>query len=173
MKEIFRELLIVSKLGLPVTLIYLTDVGMATIATIASGQYSSAALASVGLSNILYLTALTFFIMALSGIIPITSQLDGANKRTQIGVLARQGLIIAIIFSAIVMALVFGIRSMVGYLDYDPEIATISRDYLLIIVWVVPLDLLAALIVFLSTGLGRTFWPSIICLLYTSDAAAE
>ena len=131
------------------TLIYLTDVGMATIATIASGQYSSAALAAVGLSNILYLTALTFFIMALSGIIPITSQLDGANKRTQIGVLARQGLVIAIIFSAIVMALVFGIRSMVGYLDYDPEITNISRDYLLIIVWVVPLDLLAALIVFL------------------------
>ena len=162
MKEIFRELVIVSKLGLPVTLIYVTDVGMATIATIASGQYSSAALAAVGLSNILYLTALIFFMMALSGIIPITSQLDGANKRTQIGILARQGLVIAIIFSLIVMALVFGIRSMVGYLDYDPEIATISRDYLLIIVWVVPLDLLAALIVFLSTGLGRTFWPSII-----------
>ena len=38
MQEIFRELFIVSKLGLPVTLIYLTDVGMATIATIASGQ---------------------------------------------------------------------------------------------------------------------------------------
>ena len=65
MQEIFRELLIVSKLGLPVTLIYLTDVGMAPIATIPSGQYSSAALAAVGLSNILYLTALTFFMMAL------------------------------------------------------------------------------------------------------------
>ena len=162
MKQLLPELLIISKLGLPVTLIYLTDVGMATISTIASGQYSATALAAVGLSNILYLTALIFFMMTLSGIIPIASQLDGASRKIEIGILGRQGVLVAIIFSLVVMIVVLGIRSIVGYLNYDLEIANISRDYLWIIIWVVPLDLFAALIVFLSTGLGRTFWPSII-----------
>ena len=127
MKQLLPELLIISKLGLPVTLIYLTDVGMATISTIASGQYSAAALAAVGLSNILYLTALIFFMMTLSGIIPIASQLDGASKKIEIGILGRQGVLAAIIFSLGVRVVVKGIRSKVGYLDYDLEIANISR----------------------------------------------
>ena len=74
-KELLKELVIVSKLGLPVTMIYLTEVGMAMIATVASGQYSSEDLAALGLSNILYLTAMTFFLMTLSAVVPITSQL--------------------------------------------------------------------------------------------------
>ena len=53
MTILYKELLIISKLGLPVILIYLTDVGMAMIATITSGQYSAVDQAAVGLSNIL------------------------------------------------------------------------------------------------------------------------
>ena len=98
-KELLKELVIVSKLGLPVTMIYLTEVGMAMIATIASGQYSSEDLAAVGLSNILYLTAMTFFLMTLSAVVPITSQLDGAGRKHEIGVLGRQGIILALCFS--------------------------------------------------------------------------
>ena len=162
MGNIYKELVIVSKLGLPVTLIYLTDVGMAMIATIASGQYSAVDQAAVGLSNTLYLTALTFFLMALSAIVPITSQLDGANRKKEIGAVGRQGILIALCFSAIVMTLILILRSLITYLEFDQAITPIAQEYLWVIAWVVPLDLLAALIVFLSTGLGRTVWPSLI-----------
>ena len=162
MTILYKELLIISKLGLPVILIYLTDVGMAMIATITSGQYSAVDQAAVGLSNTLYLTALTFFLMALSAVVPITSQLDGACRKKEIGIVGRQGILIALCFSAIVMVLVLACRSLITYLEFDPTIAPIAQDYLWVIAWVVPLDLLAALIVFLSTGLGKTIWPSVI-----------
>jgi len=162
MANIYKELVIVSKLGLPVTLIYLTDVGMAMIATIAAGQYSAVDQAAVGLSNTLYLTTLTFFLMALSAVVPITSQLDGANRKKEIGAVGRQGILIALSFSAIVMMLILTLRDLIIYLEFDPAIAPIAQEYLWVIAWVVPLDLLATLIVFLSTGLGKTIWPSVI-----------
>ena len=162
MANIYKELVIVSKLGLPVTLIYLTDVGMAMIATIAAGQYSAVDQAAVGLSNTLYLTTLTFFLMALSAVVPITSQLDGANRKKEIGAVGRQGILIAFSFSAIVMMLIWTLRALIIYLEFDPAIAPIAQEYLWVIAWVVPLDLLATLIVFLSTGLGKTIWPSVI-----------
>ena len=163
-KELLKELVIVSKLGLPVTMIYLTEVGMAMIATVASGQYSSEDLAAVGLSNILYLTAMTFFLMTLSAVVPITSQLDGAGRKQEIGVLGRQGIILALCFSVVVILFVMGFRFFIDDLDFDPAISPIAREYLWIIAWIVPLDLLAALVVFLSTGLGKTVWPSVIAL---------
>ena len=163
-KELLKELVIVSKLGLPVTMIYLTEVGMAMIATIASGQYSSEDLAAVGLSNILYLTAMTFFLMTLSAVVPITSQLDGAGRKQEIGVLGRQGILLALCFSVVVILFVMGFRFFIDHLDFDPAISPIAREYLWIIAWIVPLDLLAALVVFLSTGLGKTVWPSVIAL---------
>ena len=162
MANLYKELAIISKLGFPVILIYLTDVGMAMIATIASGQYSAVDQAAVGLSNTFYLTALTFFLMALSAVVPITSQLDGAGRRKEIGIVGRQGILIALCFSAIVIVLILATRSLITYLEIDPAIAPIAREYLWVIVWVVPLDLLAAVVIFLSTGLGKTIWPSVI-----------
>jgi putative efflux protein, MATE family len=115
--------------------------------TIMAGNYSKTALSGVAIAVSIWLPTVLFGQGLLTVLTPIISNLNGAAKREQVADQTRQGVVIALILSIIMMLVLYNsdkIISLRSSADHpiDPEMVDVAVSFLRAIMWGVPAFLL-------------------------------
>lgn len=153
------------RLGLPLVLTFASDWGLVTTATVASSWISASAVAAVGLTFALGMSTVAFFFVTLSALTVITADLLGSSKSNKVGALMKSGLSLAAVFCVVLAAILVVLWYALPYLLPSAEAAQIAQDFLSVMAWFVPFELFGYVFVFISNGLGRTFWVGVISVL--------
>lgn len=153
------------RLGLPLVLTFASDWGLVTIATVASSWISASAVAAVGLTFTLGMSTVAFFFVTLSALTVITADLLGSARSDKVGALMKSGLSLAAVFCGVLAAILVALWHALPYLLPFAEAAQIAQDFLSVMAWFVPFELFGYVFVFISNGLGRTFWVGVISVL--------
>ena len=153
------------RLGLPLVLTFASDWGLVTTATVASSWISASAVAAVGLTFTLGMSTVAFFFVTLSALTVITADLLGSSKSNKVGALMKSGLSLAAVFCVVLAAILVVLWYALPYLLPSAEAAQIAQDFLSVMAWFVPFELFGYVFVFISNGLGRTFWVGVISVL--------
>ena len=136
-----------------------------TTATVASSWISASAVAAVGLTFTLGMSTVAFFFVTLSALTVITADLLGSGRSNKIGALMKSGLSLAAVFCGVLAAMLVVLWYALPYLLPSAEAAQIAQDFLSVMGWFVPFELFGYVFVFISNGLGRTFWVGVISVL--------
>ena len=151
------------KLAAPLAFVNACNIGTFSVAVVVAGSFSVQELAALGFTMTLIVTTVVFLFMLLSAIIPITANLKGAgNLPSELHSLLRSALVIASIFSVIAVIALTLLEALLPLISTSQEISSLVKQYLRIAIWVVPLDLFACVIINISNGAGRTFWPAAV-----------
>ena len=153
------------RLGLPLVLTFASDWGLVTTATVASSWISASAVAAVGLTFTLGMSTVAFFFVTLSALTVITADLLGSRRNNKVGALMKSGLSLAAAFCGVLAAMLGLLWYALPYLLPSAEAAQTAQDFLSVMAWFVPFELFGYVFVFISTGLGRTFWVGVISVL--------
>ncbi len=151
------------KLAAPLAFVNLCDIGMFTVAMMVAGSFSVQELAALGFTMTLLVSAVVALFTLLSAIIPITANLKGAGElSSELPSLLRSALVTALILSIVAVIALTLLEILLPLISSDEAISLLVKQYLRIVIWIVPLDLLACAIIFISNGIGRTFWPAVV-----------
>ena len=152
----------VAVLGWPMVLTQLFIMGTGFIDTAMAGHYGAADLAGVALGGNL-MWPLFFLATGISmALVPITSQLHGANRVGQIGHQLRQSLWLCLINSVLLIALLRQASGLFLWAGIDAQTAQIAGDYLLGLSWGIPPVIFYISFRYVLEGLGQTRPPMII-----------
>ena len=151
------------KLAAPLAFVNLCDIGMFTVAMMVAGSFSVQELAAFGFTMTLLVSSVVALFTLLSAIIPITANLKGAGElSSELPSLLRSALVTALILSIVAVIALKLLEILLPLISSDEAISLLVKQYLRIVIWIVPLDLLACAIIFISNGIGRTFWPAVV-----------
>lgn len=151
------------KLAAPLAFVNLCDIGMFTVAMMVAGSFSVQELAAFGFTMTLLVSSVVALFTLLSAIIPITANLKGAGElSSELPSLLRSALVTALILSIVAVIALTLLEILLPLISSDEAISLLVKQYLRIVIWIVPLDLLACAIIFISNGIGRTFWPAVV-----------
>lgn len=148
MKQHYRnEIKKLIALSVPVLIAQISQTAITFVDTIMAGNYSNTALSGVAIAVSIWLPTILFGQGLLSVLTPIISNLNGAAKRHQVADHTRQGVVIALFLSVIMMFILYhsdkliSLRSSVEY-PIDPEMVEVAVSFLRAIMWGVPAFLL-------------------------------
>ncbi len=123
----FRHLI---RLGLPILLGMLAQIGMNFVDTLMAGRYSADALAGVGVANSLWSPVIMLAVGLLLALPSMSAQLVGAGRPERAAYLLRQGMAVSVLLSAVVMTLLWFISGNMAFFHLDPAFEPVARDYL-------------------------------------------
>jgi len=103
---------------------------MGVIDTMMVGRLGVAALAAVGLANMVAFSILSFFWGLMTGVNTLTAQAVGARDREAIGRVFFQGLYLALASGLVILATMPLVKSILGWVDPSPEVARIAAEYM-------------------------------------------
>ena len=134
-------------LAIPVMIAQISQTAITFVDTIMAGNYSKTALSGVAIAVSIWLPTVLFGQGLLTVLTPIISNLNGAAKRDQVADQTRQGVVIALILSIIMMLVLYNsdkIISLRSTTDHpiDPEMVDVAVSFLRAIMWGVPAFLL-------------------------------
>ena len=134
-------------LAIPVMIAQISQTAITFVDTIMAGNYSKTALSGVAIAVSIWLPTVLFGQGLLTVLTPIISNLNGAAKREQVADQTRQGVVIALILSIIMMLVLYNsdkIISLRSSADHpiDPEMVDVAVSFLRAIMWGVPAFLL-------------------------------
>ncbi|QYN44594.1 MATE family efflux transporter [Gilliamella sp. ESL0441] len=148
MKQHYRnEIKKLIALSVPVLIAQISQTAITFVDTIMAGNYSKTALSGVAIAVSIWLPTILFGQGLLSVLTPIISNLNGAAKRHQVADHTRQGVVIALLLSVIMMLILYhsdkliSLRSSVEH-PIDPEMVEVAVSFLRAIMWGVPAFLL-------------------------------
>lgn len=148
MKQHYRnEIKKLIALSVPVLIAQISQTAITFVDTIMAGNYSNTALSGVAIAVSIWLPTILFGQGLLSVLTPIISNLNGAAKRHQVADHTRQGVVIALFLSVIMMFILYHsdklirLRSSVEH-PIDPEMVEVAVSFLRAIMWGVPAFLL-------------------------------
>lgn len=148
MKQHYRnEIKKLIALSVPVLIAQISQTAITFVDTIMAGNYSKTALSGVAIAVSIWLPTILFGQGLLSVLTPIISNLNGAAKRHQVSDHTRQGVVIALLLSVIMMLILYhsdkliSLRSSVEH-PIDPEMVEVAVSFLRAIMWGVPAFLL-------------------------------
>lgn len=148
MKQHYRnEIKKLIALSVPVLIAQISQTAITFVDTIMAGNYSNTALSGVAIAVSIWLPTILFGQGLLSVLTPIISNLNGAAKRQQVADHTRQGVVIALFLSVIMMFILYhsnkliSLRSSVEH-PIDPEMVEVAVSFLRAIMWGVPAFLL-------------------------------
>lgn len=148
MKQHYRnEIKKLIALSVPVLIAQISQTAITFVDTIMAGNYSKTALSGVAIAVSIWLPTILFGQGLLSVLTPIISNLNGAAKRHQVADHTRQGVVIALLLSVIMMSILYhsdkliSLRSSVEH-PIDPEMVEVAVSFLRAIMWGVPAFLL-------------------------------
>ena len=156
------------RLALPLMGAQLAQMGMGVTDAIMAGNYSSLDLAGVALGGSVFWPTMMLMMGLLQALTPTISQLNGANRVSDIGEVVRQGMWLALIGGLSAAVLLNQIGVVYSWLDVDPDPAEISIEYLRMCSYGIPALLMFFSLRFLADGIGFTrpaFFISIAALL--------
>lgn len=138
-----KELIALTTLALPMLLAQVAQVGTGFVDTVMAGGAGIDDLAAVALGNSLFVTVYVTLMGVMSALNPMISEQHGANLRTEIGEMGRQGLWYGLITGIIGMLLMWvAITPFQTFFDLSERTLTITGDYL----WFIGLAMPAAMI---------------------------
>ena len=154
-RELFR-------LGLPMVGTQFFIMAMGFLDTAMAGHYASVDLAGVALGgNILWPTFMLMSGMNMA-LTPMSAQLRGEGRISDIGALVRQGLWLALFGSLFIIFVLTEARPVYQLFDIDQGAVEVGVSYLKAVAWGVPAVMLYATLRYVCEGLGHTLEPMVI-----------
>jgi MATE family multidrug resistance protein len=77
----------------------------------------------------------------------------------------KSGLSLAAVFCAVLAVMIVMLWYALPYLLPSTEVADIAQEFLFVMAWFIPFELFGYVFVFISNGLGKTFWVGVISFL--------
>ena len=152
----------VAVLGWPMVLTQLFIMGTGFIDTAMAGRYGAVDLAGVALGGN-FMWPLFFLATGISmALMPITSQLHGANRVAEVGHQLRQSLWLCLINSIFLIVALQYATHIFLYAGIDAHTAQIAGDYLYGLSWGIPPVIFYISFRYVLEGLGHTRPPMII-----------
>ena len=152
----------VAVLGWPMVLTQLFIMGTGFIDTAMAGHYGAVDLAGVALGGN-FMWPLFFLATGISmALMPITSQLHGANRVAEVGHQLRQRLWLCLINSIFLIVALQYATHIFLYAGIDAHTAQIAGDYLYGLSWGIPPVIFYISFRYVLEGLGHTRPPMII-----------
>lgn len=125
------ELRATAALALPLIAGQLSTMGMNTVDVVLAGHLGATVLGAVAVGTALFYLANVAAIGVNAALAPSVAQLEGARRRTEVGPLARQGLLIAAVLGLLLAGFVYIVAPrMTVLLGFAPTIALPARAYL-------------------------------------------
>lgn len=134
-------------LAIPVMIAQISQTAITFVDTIMAGNYSKTALSGVAIAVSIWLPTILFGQGLLTVLTPIISNLNGAAKRNLVADHTRQGVVIALILSVMMMMILYhsdkiiSLRSSAEH-PIDPQMVEVAVSFLRAIMWGVPAFLL-------------------------------
>jgi len=157
----YREVIL---LAYPVVFTTLASTVMSVVDTLFMGWVSTSSQGAVGLGGIMVWTFASFFIGTLTVINTFVAQYFGEGRERECGVIAWQGLLLAVVFSVVVVGLAPLMPALVGVFAAPADVAQIAVAYAMIRLLGMPLDLVEGNISSFLRGLGDTKTPMYVSL---------
>src|SRR5688500_14695531 len=158
----FREIV---RLGWPVFVAQIAVMGNGFIDTVMAGHYSTRDLAAVGVGASIYMSIFVGIMGVLLALTPIVSQLYGAGRYRDVGEEVRQSMWLSILLAVLCLAALRFPGPFLTLTRLEPEVETVTREYLAAASWGVPAMLLFRIFYGFSTAVSK---PRAIMLLNLS-----
>jgi multidrug resistance protein, MATE family len=162
-----QELRTIIAIALPITSAQLLQMGMGVADTVMAGRVSALTLAAVSLGSSMWFFTVIVGLGVMLALTPIISHHVGANNQPLIREELRQGVWLALVLSAFLMALLGLMGLLMPHLGIAPEIVKETHRYLRWVVWSLPLTCLYLVPRFLNESMGHTmpmFWTQLLML---------
>ena len=144
------------RLGSPVVLAMMAQMGMGVVDTIMAGRVSATDLAGVALGGNVIWPAMILLMGVLMALPPTISRLHGAGRTAETGEMTRQGMWMALVTSAAVLLLVSQAGVLYRFVGVDPSIVPLAEQYVAIASFGLPGVMFFAVFRYLCDGLGNT-----------------
>lgn len=142
-------------LAAPLAAANLSQMAMSVIDTVMVGQLGAVPLAAVALGGGFYFTSVVVCLGVLTAVAPLAAYALGADDDAAAGRIARSGLLLAVLFSALVIAATLYADRLLGMLGYDPALAREIGRFLRAVCWGAPGFLLFGVLRSLLAALNR------------------
>lgn len=156
------------KLALPILFAQLALTGLGVVDTIMSGRVGTNDLAAIGLGTNIMLPIFIFATGILLAITPMISKAYGQNNPGNIRLFLVQGLWLSIPLGVVSMIILTNLSWLLDLLGLNPEVYSLTEDYLYFIAFGMPGVALYQALRFFWEGLGKTLptmWISFFALL--------
>ena len=137
-KRYLKELKELIFLGGPILGAQLSTTGMSFVDTSMAGQYSAPDLAAVALGSSIWMPVYLLVRGIMMATTPMVAQLFGAGKIDKIATPVRQAYWIAVLLSILTIAFLLNSAPLLDFLQIEPEVAIITREYLAALAWGIP-----------------------------------
>lgn len=145
-----------ARLGVPLVVSQVSQVGMGFTDTVMAGRLSAVDLAAVALGSSLFVPVYLACVGVLLALSPSTAQLVGAGARTEIGPLFRQGLWLALVLALLATPAVVATGAAMGAFGVEAALRPITQAYLNAIAWGMPAVCLYLAGRYVAEGVGQT-----------------
>lgn len=159
-------------LAAPLATANLSQMAMSVIDTIMVGKLGAVPLAAVALGGGFYFTSVVICLGVLTAVAPLAAYSVGAGDRPAAGRLARSGLLLAALFSLLVIAAMTVADRLLGPIGYDPALAHEIGRFLHAVCWGAPGFLLFAVLRSLLAALERPRGVMVVLMLCVPANAA-
>lgn len=152
-------------LGLPLVGTQIAQVAITTTDVVMLGWYGTEELAATVLASQAFFVVFIFGIGFSSAVLPLAAQAEGRNDPTHVRRSVRMGMWILLLFSALVMPLLWYLEPVLIALGQKPEIAALAGDYIRIAQWgMFPALMMMALRAFFAarSRAGIVLWSALI-----------
>ena len=144
------------KLALPIALGQLASMAMSVVDTLMAGRHGSITLAAVALGSAIWSLALLICVGLMMAIPPTVSQLNGAERRSEIGPIWRQAMWLALLVGLLLMVFIRWSPQLLLWMHIAPEVQQSAAEFLHAISWGAPALALFFACRYLSEGLSWT-----------------
>jgi len=151
-----KELKQLAPIGIPAVLSQLAQMAMGFIDTVMAGHYSTEALAAIAIGASLLQPVLVFFLGLFLAFNPIVAHFKGADKTNEIKTHFHAGIVLAILFTPIVILLLLNSGIVLSALNIEPVVSELATGYLEATLWGLPTLLLFFGLRFCNEGLFST-----------------
>lgn len=158
----YREMGALLRLGAPIMLAQVFQIGMQVVDTVMAGRYAPTDLAGIALASSVVMPLHVLTMGILHAVTPIVAQLHGAGREAAIGAVVRQGMWLAAGLSVLIMLVLAQGGWVLQWFDVAPPAAAVATGYMRAILWGSPGLALFLVLSRTCEGLGNTRPPMII-----------
>lgn len=151
-----RELTVLARLGAPVVLAQMAQMGMGVIDTIMAGRVSPEDVAGVALGGNVIWPTMILLMGVLMALTPTISRLHGAGRTAETGEVVRQGLWLALLCSALMVMLVSQAGALYRFMGVDAAIIPHAEAFVQVAAFGLPGIMFFNVFRYLCDGLGNT-----------------
>lgn len=126
------------RLGVPVYVAQMSNMGMGFVDTVMTGQAGAADMAAVALAGSLWAPLSLFGLGVLLALTPLCAQLVGAGRENDTPGMLRQGVVCSFILAVPLMLLFHFLSLRMAVFGIEPHLADLAGGYLRAVLWGLP-----------------------------------